>query len=159
MRAKSVLKTHPKRNRLAYFLLIFLIAVIAITSREAVFGLPDFLVSYSGDTLWALAVFLCVGIVYQEIGTIRAGMFAFLFSICIELSQLYHSALIDAIRQTSIGGLIFGFEFLWTDFICYGVGISLGMIAELLVDAGESIYHPLYPPDKHDNNHPFKDEV
>ena len=40
----------------------------------------------------------------------------------IELSQLYHALWIDAIRNTTLGGLIIGFGFLWSDLVCYTIG-------------------------------------
>ncbi len=43
----------------------------------------------------------------------------------VELSQLYHAPWIDSIRQTTLGGLVLGFGFLWTDLLCYSVGIAI----------------------------------
>ena len=51
----------------------------------------------------------------------------------VEASQLYHAPWIDAIRQTTLGGLVLGFGFLWTDLICYSVGVAIGVIAELAI--------------------------
>ena len=45
-----------------------------------------------------------------------------ILSIAVELSQLYHAPWIDSIRQTTLGGLILGFGFLWSDLACYAVG-------------------------------------
>ncbi len=53
------------------------------------------------------------------------------FSFCIELSQLYHAEWIDAIRQYRIIALIIGHGFLWSDLICYFVGIIAGAFLEL----------------------------
>ena len=48
----------------------------------------------------------------------------------VEISQLYHAPWIDAIRQTALGGLVLGFGFLWTDLVCYSVGVMIGVMAE-----------------------------
>jgi hypothetical protein len=62
--------------------------------------------------------------------TVRVAGAALLFSIAIEVSQLYHAPWIDAIRATVPGALALGFTFLWSDLVCYGCGIALGAIAE-----------------------------
>ncbi len=63
----------------------------------------------------------------------RVAVTAWLFAFSIELSQLYHSPWLDQIRQTRVGGLILGFGFLWTDLLCYGVGVATGCILEILL--------------------------
>ena len=45
------------------------------------------------------------------------------FSFVMELSQLYHSPWIDSLRQTRLGGLILGSDFLWIDLVRYSVGV------------------------------------
>jgi hypothetical protein len=53
----------------------------------------------------------------------------------VEISQLYHAPWIDAIRQTTLGGLVLGFGFLRTDLVCYSVGVMIGVIADLAIVA------------------------
>jgi hypothetical protein len=48
----------------------------------------------------------------------------------VEFSQLYHAPWIDSIRQTTLGGLVLGSGFLWTDLVCYTVGIAIGAFLE-----------------------------
>ena len=49
----------------------------------------------------------------------------------IEVSQLYHAPWIDDLRRTRLGGLIVGFGFLWSDLVCYAVGVMLALLLEL----------------------------
>lgn len=53
----------------------------------------------------------------------------------VEISLLSHAAWTDSIRQTSPGGLVLGFGFLWTDLVCSSVGVMIGVIAELAIVA------------------------
>ena len=53
------------------------------------------------------------------------------FSAAIEISQLYHAPWIDSIRQTTVGGLILGFGFLWSDLVCYALGVAIGVTIEV----------------------------
>ena len=59
-----------------------------------------------------------------------ACVLALVFSYLIEISQLYHAPWIDAIRATALGGLVLGFGFLWSDILCYTVGVLLGIIVD-----------------------------
>ena len=52
------------------------------------------------------------------------------FSVTIEVSQLCHASWIDSIRGTTLGGLLLGFGFVWSDLACYAVGVGLGMLIE-----------------------------
>lgn len=120
------------RSRLVYLLLIAFVIALGLASRaEAVRDyVPDFMRAYAGDTLWALMVFLGVGFLFPQLSTWRVAAIALGLAVLIECSQLYHAGWIDALRQTRLGGLILGFGFLWSDLVCYAVGIACGMAVE-----------------------------
>jgi hypothetical protein len=46
------------------------------------------------------------------------------------LLRLYHASWIDSLRDTTFGGLVLGFEFVWSDLVCYTVGIVFGAIID-----------------------------
>ena len=54
-----------------------------------------------------------------------------ILAFAVEVSQLYHAPWIDSIRNTTLGGLVLGFGFLWSDLVCYLVGIAAGALIEL----------------------------
>lgn len=62
----------------------------------------------------------------------QAGI-SLVLAFAVEVSQLYHAPWIDGIRSTTLGGLVLGFGFLWSDLVCYLVGIAAGSLAELTV--------------------------
>ncbi len=35
-------------------------------------------------------------------------------------------------RQTTLGGLILVFGFLWSDLVCYALGVELGVLIEII---------------------------
>ena len=119
-----------RRNLLARLALILLTTSLGIGSRRFASHLPDFLAAYAGDTLWALAAFLGFGLVRPRASTWRVALLAISFSVVIEVSQLYHAPWIDSIRRTTVGGLVLGFGFLWSDLACYAVGVGLGILIE-----------------------------
>src|SRR5271157_5691025 len=119
-----------RRNPLVQIILIALACLLGIGSRRCAQCLPGFIAAYAGDTLWALAAFLGFGLILPRVSTRTIAMLALAFSVAIELSQLYHAPWIDSIRQTTLGGLILGFGFLWSDLACYAVGVGLGLATE-----------------------------
>ena len=53
-----------------------------------------------------------------------------LFCFAIEFSQLYKAPWINDLRHTLFGKLVLGAGFLWTDLLCYVVGVTIGMVIE-----------------------------
>jgi hypothetical protein len=111
--------------------LIVLVAVLGIGSRRFSSILPEFIAAYAGDTLWALAAFLTVGLLLPRSATRTVALLAFGLSVAVELSQLYHAPWIDSIRHSTIGGLVLGFGFVWSDLVCYAAGVGIGVLFEL----------------------------
>ena len=122
-----------KRSRLLYLILTIIVMILGLLSRK-ISGLPKIIELYSGDILWALMVFLIIAFIFNKKSTIFIISWAIIFSYSIEISQLYHAPWIDAIRNTTLGGLILGFGFLWSDLICYTIGIIIGIILEKLLN-------------------------
>ena len=125
-----------RRNPLIQIALITLVCVLGIGSRRYVHVLPGFIATYAGDTMWALAAFLGIGLLLPRASTRTIALLALGLSVAIELSQLYHAPWIDSIRHTTLGGLILGFGFLWSDLACYAAGVGLGVCAETVLRRG-----------------------
>lgn len=119
-----------KRSRILYSLLILVTVALGLLSRYFSKELPAWVNLYAGDALWALMVFWGTGFIFRTKSSLWVAAVAVLFSYGIEFSQLYHSAWIDAVRQTRIGGLILGFGFLWSDLASYFAGIFIGVSFE-----------------------------
>jgi len=120
------------RHRLWYFGVVIVVVVLGLASRAYGGQIPLVLETYAGDTLWSLMVFLLVGILFSKLSTIYTALVALGFSVLIEISQLYHAEWIDSIRDYSIGGLVLGHGFLWSDMVCYVIGCCVGVVGELL---------------------------
>ena len=52
-------------------------------------------------------------------------MIAYLLGVIDEISQLWHTSILVAIRETTIGKLMLGQGFVWSDLLCYAVGILM----------------------------------
>jgi hypothetical protein len=75
-------------------------------------------------------VFLLIGFVFPAFSTLKVATMALIFSFSIELSQLYHAPWIDELRQYRLVALVIGHGFLWTDWLCYSVGVMIGVVGE-----------------------------
>ncbi|MFD2572661.1 DUF2809 domain-containing protein [Spirosoma soli] len=122
-------KSSVSRNRIVYGCLTVSVLLIGFASRRF-FGQYPFIKLYVGDGLWALMIFLGFAFTFRQWSTQAVAAAALGFSVSIELSQLYHASWIDGLRATPLGGLILGFSFLWTDLLCYSVGVGIGAVVE-----------------------------
>jgi hypothetical protein len=122
--------TIRRRDPLLWTALIALAIVLGLGSRRFAARLPGFVAAYAGDTLWALVAFLGIGLLLPRASTGMVAILAMVFSVLIEISQLYHAPWIDSIRRMTLGGLVLGYGFLWSDLACYSVGVGLGVVIE-----------------------------
>jgi len=111
------------KNRLTYFILIIATIILGLLSRHFKF-VPLFI----GDILWATMVYFIMRLLF--IGKpIRFNVItALIFCFAIEFSQLYKAPWIDEIRHTLFGRLVLGEGFLWSDLLCYVVGVGIGIV-------------------------------
>ncbi|MEY8348085.1 DUF2809 domain-containing protein [Bacillus cereus] len=120
-----------RRNRLLYAVLTITVIILGLGSRKFAYVLPGLINSYLGDALWALMVFIGFGFLFHKMETKKVALLSLLFCYGIEMSQLYHAEWIDSIRATTLGGLVLGYGFLWSDVLAYTIGVGMGMFCEL----------------------------
>ncbi len=116
--------------RIAYFSLATIVAGVGLlvrSDRERLHPLSD---EYASDTFWALMLYLLVSSLLAGRRVLARAAISLALAFLVEISQLYHAPWIDSIRQTTLGGLVLGFGFLWTDLVCYSVGIATGSLTE-----------------------------
>ena len=126
------MRTRP-RNPALWIVLILLAVALGLGSRRYAASLPAVVAAYAGDTLWATAAFLGFGLLLPRASTWRVALLAMSLSVLVEVGQLYHAPWIDSIRRTTVGGLILGYDFVWSDLACYAAGVGLGILIELAV--------------------------
>lgn len=120
-----------KRSRPLYGVITILVIILGIASRKFSIYLPQFINLYLGDALWAFMIFSGFGFLFTNLETKKLGLAALMFCYFIEVTQLYHSSWIDSIRRTTLGGLVLGYGFLWSDLIAYTMGVSIGFLLEV----------------------------
>ena len=116
-----------ERNRVAYAAIIAIVIVAGLGSRSRwATHLPAFVATYAGDTLWALMIYLGLGFTFPRAQVRSLSIAAMFISFAIEVSELYQADWINRIRNTTLGGLVLGFGFKWSDLVCYTTGILIG---------------------------------
>ena len=134
----NIINVKQNRNRLLYFALIIVVIILGLSTRKYPQVYLSFFAKYGGDTLWALTVFLGIGFVFNKFSILKVAILSLIFAYSIEISQLYHAEWIDAIRNTKIGALVLGFDFLWSDIICYTAGVFIGTFFEIFMQKSKN---------------------
>ncbi|MCE9545238.1 MAG: DUF2809 domain-containing protein [Planctomycetia bacterium] len=123
--------TRPRhRNRAVYVFCAAAVIALGLAVRTPAFIAPGFFSKYAGDALWAVLIFLGVGLLRPRWSTLLACGVAAELCVTVEVSQLYRAPWIDAIRQTRLGKLTLGDTFGWGDIGAYLAGIAAGMVIE-----------------------------
>ncbi|MBJ8202216.1 DUF2809 domain-containing protein [Bacillus cereus] len=123
---------NTKRNRVVYALFTIVVIILGLSSRKFAFALPHLLNDYLGDALWALMIFTGFGFLFPKTETKKLAFISLMFCYGIEASQLYHAEWIDRIRATTLGGLVLGYGFLWSDVVAYTIGVGVGILCEVI---------------------------
>lgn len=118
-----------RRSRIFYGTSTLTVLLLGLASRRYLGEVP-FVRAYVGDGLWALMVFFGIALIANQWPTNRVALVALLIAYSIEISQLYHAPWIDSVRATRLGSLVLGFSFVWSDLLCYSVGVAIGFIID-----------------------------
>ena len=116
-----------QKSHLTYLALIIITILLGLLSRH-INGVPLFI----GDILWGLMVYFIVRFLFINQSIKWVTIASLLFCYAIEFSQLYQAPWINNIRHTVIGGLVLGETFVWSDLLCYAVGIGIGILVNVL---------------------------
>lgn len=111
-----------------------------LASRRYPEFFPAFAARYAGDTLWAAMVFWFLALGWRRASTGRLAASAVAVAFAVECSQLYRAAWIDSVRDTRVGALVLGSGFLWSDLVCYAVGVCIAGVLDALAE--RRIRHP-----------------
>jgi hypothetical protein len=116
------------RSRITYLGLIIITIISGLLSRHF-----SFIPLFMGDILWALMIYFIIRFLFlgKSVKFIVIG--SLLFCYLIEFSQLYKAPWINNLRHTLFGRLVLGEVFLWSDLLCYTVGVAIGFLIEIYI--------------------------
>lgn len=119
-----------ERRYSIYIGIIITTIIMGLGSRYFAIYLPRWVNLYFGDFLWAFMIFFIFALIFRKKNTLEIFVVSLIYCYLIEISQLYHGAWIDKIRQTTVGHLMLGRGFLWSDLISYTIGILLASLID-----------------------------
>lgn len=116
------------RNRSLYLFLVLVTIVVGLLSRTRF--VPDVIYPYVGDYLYAVMVFFIIGFLFPTKNSLKVALVSVFICYLIEFLQLYQAEWINAVRSSTLGALVLGSGFLWSDIICYTFGGITGYLLE-----------------------------
>lgn len=125
------------KQKIIYLVLFIFFIWLALATRCHHEWFYPFIVKYGGDTIWAGAFLFLMRIIFTRIKLLKLAIITYLLGVLDELSQLWHTPILVAIRETTIGKLMLGQGFVWSDLLCYAVGI---LMAAVIIRAIEKYY-------------------
>lgn len=121
------------KKRWLYVLLSLLVIPLGLFIRRHKADFPYLIGEFAPDTLWALLLFWVFRLLFFRYSANQIFIITLIFTYLIEFSQFYQGAWLVALRQTFIGAMLLGHSFLWTDLVCYTVGIGIGWVLEKIL--------------------------
>jgi len=83
-----------------------------------------------GDALWAMMITWWIGAIVPRAPLFGRAALSYGICVAVELSQLYHSPSLDAIRATFVGHLVLGSGFDPRDLAAYALGVGTSVLLE-----------------------------
>ncbi|HEU6451288.1 MAG TPA: DUF2809 domain-containing protein [Gemmatimonadaceae bacterium] len=83
-----------------------------------------------GDALWAAMIAWWVGALVPNARLLSRSAAAYAICVVVEVSQLYHTPSLDALRATTMGHLVLGSGFDPRDLLAYALGVAAAVLVE-----------------------------
>lgn len=109
-----------QKVRIGYLIALALIIVCGLLSRKI-----DWLPEETGDALWAIMVFCLLRVIFPTARLLYIALGSLAVAYCVEFSQLIRWPWLVEFRNTTVGHLMLGQGFLWSDIVAYTIGIVL----------------------------------
>lgn len=120
------------KKRIPYLLSCLVLIALGIALRTFTASLPMLIANYLPDVVWACALYCFIGMVLAK-SPLWHGPIALVIAFAIEFLQRYQATWIVNLRSSIIGQYLLGTGFLWSDLICYAVGIAVCFAVDFLL--------------------------
>jgi hypothetical protein len=117
-------------SRAAFLALALATIVIGLTIHRGGSALGAKTRDVLGDALWAAMMTWMLGALAPTMRRRVRGALALTVCYAVELSQLCHTPMLDAVRRTLVGRLVLGSGFDPRDLAAYAAGVLAAMLCE-----------------------------
>ena len=124
------------KKRVLYIILIVITIPLGLATRYYADNFPLLIQQYGGDALSATCIFFGIRFLFISKKLISVGCISYLICIIIECLQLYQAPWIVKLRHTPPFGILLGYGFLWSDWLCYAAGVLLGIAVAIFFEKG-----------------------
>ena len=119
------------RSRRIYVALALLTIGVGLLVHSRGTVLTPAIRDVSGDALWAMMIAWWAGALAPRATVVWRGVAAYVVCVVVELSQVFHTPTLDAVRGTAAGHLVLGSGFDGRDLVAYALGIGAAVAIEL----------------------------
>ena len=124
--ARCILR--PMRGRRRYALLSLLLFATEVLIATQLAHVP-FVRGSLGDVL-VVGLLYCLVLSLRDVDRPRLAAAVFLFACAVELTQYFELARLLGLRPGSVGWIVLGSTFQWTDILCYFVGCVAALVLD-----------------------------
>lgn len=121
------------KRRIAYLAVALVCIALGLLARWHGLGLPREVAKYGGSILWAMMVYFGLRAIVLRWSIFVAAMVAAVLAALGEATQLISIPWFDALRETTLGHLVFGRTFAVEDIVAYWIGILIAALGEWIV--------------------------
>lgn len=115
-------------RRILYGACVIFLTWLALATRHHPQWFHPLISKYGGDTIWAGMFLFFLRMIFLHTVLWKLAFAGYALGVADEFSQLYHAPWAISVRETTIGRLLFGAGFLWSDILCYAIGIGLAFV-------------------------------
>ncbi|QEC66299.1 DUF2809 domain-containing protein [Panacibacter ginsenosidivorans] len=121
-------------RRIIYLLLFAFFIWLALATRHHKEWFYPLIVKYGGDVIWAGAFLFLLRTIFINTALWKLAVWCYVLGVLDEVSQLIRTPFADVARTTTLGKLMFGQGFLWSDILCYAIGTLLAFLILILLE-------------------------
>jgi hypothetical protein len=120
--------------RILYGICFIFLIWLALATRSHHQWFSPLIVEYGGDVIWAGMFLFFLRMIFLETPLWKLALVNYALGVADEFSQLYQAPWANHIRATTLGRLLFGAGFLWSDIGCYAIGTLAAFIIITLAE-------------------------
>ncbi len=128
MRSGRALGNSGLSTRKLHLLLIAVTVPLGLASRVSALPMPGLVREYGGDVLSAACITFGVCFVLHRHRLAVCVAFGFGICVLIELQQLITVSWLVRLREETPLDILLGHGFLWSDIVCYAVGVVASIV-------------------------------